>query len=149
MRPELHLRAATPADAEAVAAVFTRSRRVNLPYFPVLHTEEEDRAFIAGHVLANDTVRVAEADAIVGFIAWREGWVDHLYVDAGWTARGVGADLLAVACQDQSALRLWAFQRNAGAIRFHRRHGFGVVGETDGSGNDEKEPDTLLAWSVR
>jgi GNAT superfamily N-acetyltransferase len=148
VRPELRLRAATTADAEAVAAVFTRSRRTNLPWLPVLHSEEEDRAFIGGHVLAKETVWVAEAEAIVGFIAWRAGWVDHLYVDVGWTGRGIGAALLAKACEDQGKLSLWAFQRNRDAVRFYRRHGFRVIEATDGSRNEENEPDVLLAWSA-
>lgn len=147
-RPELRLRAATTADAEAVATVFTRSRRGNLPYLPVLHSEEEDRAFIANIVMVQDTVWVAEAGAIVGFIAWREGWVDHLYVDLGWTGRGIGSALLAKAFEARRELRLWAFQRNRDAIRFYRRHGFRVIKTTDGSRNEEKEPDVLLAWSA-
>ncbi len=71
VRPEVRLRVAVPADAPAIAEVFTRSFRNNLPYLPVLHTPDEDRAFISGSVLAKDTVWVAEANGIVGFIAWR------------------------------------------------------------------------------
>jgi ribosomal protein S18 acetylase RimI-like enzyme len=148
VRPDVRLRAAIPGDAPAIAEVFTRSFRSNLPYLPVLHTPEEDRAFISGSVMAKDTVWVAEARGIVGFIAWRQGWIDHLYVDVNWTGRGIGAALLAKAFEDQRELQLWAFQRNRAAIRFYRRHGFGIVEETDGSANEEKEPDVLLFWSA-
>ena len=91
---------------------------------------------------------VAEAEAIVGFIAWREGWIDHLYVDVGWTGRGIGAALLAKACEAQDKLSLWAFQRNRDALRFYRRHGFRLVEATDGSRNEENEPDVLLSRSA-
>ncbi len=149
MPPEVRLRPAIAADAGAIAAVFTRSRRANLPYLPVLHSVEEERAFIADHVLTNDKVWVAERGAIVGFIAWRQGWVDHLYLDVGWSGRGIGPALLAEAMADQAQLRLWVFRCNTGAIRFYLRHGFGIIGETDGSDNEERQPDLLLAWTAR
>ena len=43
-------------------------------------------------------------------------------------------------------LRLWVFQENVGARRFYERRGFRLVRETDGAGNEEKEPDALLEW---
>lgn len=47
---------------------------------------------------------------------------------------------------ENAALHLWAFQRNARALRFYARRGFRVVERTDGSRNEEREPDALLAW---
>lgn len=47
----------------------------------------------------------------------------------------------------QDVLQLWAFQRNLRAIKFYERHGFRLVRETDGSGNEEREPDALYAWN--
>ena len=46
-----------------------------------------------------------------------------------------------------SALQLWAFQRNTAARAFYEAHGFTVQRLTDGSGNEEGEPDVLYAWS--
>jgi hypothetical protein len=43
-------------------------------------------------------------------------------------------------------LRLWVFERNSGARAFYARHGFAEVTRTDGSGNEEREPDVLLGW---
>jgi len=40
----------------------------------------------------------------------------------------------------------WVFQRNEGARRFYERHGCRLVELTDGSGNEEKEPDALYEW---
>jgi hypothetical protein len=43
-------------------------------------------------------------------------------------------------------LRLWVFRRNAAAIRFYAARGFRCLAQTDGSGNEEREPDALYEW---
>ncbi len=143
-RPKL--RRATPDDAPQIALLLRRTLREALPYLPVLHTPEEDRAFIAGHVLQTCTVWVAEADAIVGFIAFRTGWIDHLYVDPGHHGRGIGSALIDKAFAAEPELQLWAFQKNRNALGFYERRGFRIVALTDGAGNEEKEPDARLVW---
>jgi hypothetical protein len=45
-------------------------------------------------------------------------------------------------------LHLWTFQRNAQARRFYEARGFALVEETDGAGNEEKEPDALYLWKL-
>jgi putative acetyltransferase len=45
-------------------------------------------------------------------------------------------------------LRLWTFQRNAGARRFYERNGFAAVELTDGLGNEEREPDVRYERSI-
>jgi ribosomal protein S18 acetylase RimI-like enzyme len=37
--------------------------------------------------------------------------------------------------------------RNANARRFYEARGFRQVGESDGSRNEEKEPDALYLWT--
>ena len=44
-------------------------------------------------------------------------------------------------------LQLWTFQRNAQARRFYEARGFVVVEQTDGAGNEEKEPDARYLWT--
>ena len=39
---------------------------------------------------------------------------------------------------------LWAFRVNTPALRFYERHGFVEVTRTDGSRNEENEPDVRL-----
>ena len=140
------LRIATPDDTTEIARLLRRTLIEALPYLPVLHTPDEDQAFIAGHVLPRCTVWVAEADRIVGFIAFRSGWIDHLYVDVGHHGRGIGSALLQNALAAESELQLWAFRRNTHALRFYKRNGFRVVERTDGARNEEKEPDARLLW---
>ena len=140
------LRPATGADGPAIAALFRRIRQARLAYLPVLHTPEENIAFFGGQVMETCTVVIAETDRLVGFIAWRQGWVDHLYADLGHLGRGIGTALIRQAMDDQPRLALWVFQKNTAALAFYRKHGFDVVRETDGRDNEEKEPDVLMAW---
>jgi GNAT superfamily N-acetyltransferase len=122
-------------------------RRACLPYLPELHAADEDLGFFRDHVFAQCEVWVAEAGAVDGFIAFRTGWVDHLYVRADRQHQGLGKALLAVAMKNNTSLRLWVFQRNTVAIRFYRAHGFREIECTDGSGNEEREPDMLMEWT--
>jgi len=86
-------------------------------------------------------------DAMTGFIAFREGWIDQLYVLPGAQGRGIGTSLLEIAQHAFDHLQLWTFQRNANARRFYQARGFALLRETDGSGNEEKEPDALYRWT--
>jgi len=83
---------------------------------------------------------------LVGFIAFREGWIDQLYVLPSAQGRGVGTALLQVAQTRLGRLSLWTFQRNKSARRFYEKHGFILVKETDGTGNEEREPDAMYSW---
>lgn len=143
---ELTLRPATPADAEAVAALFTASRSL-LDFLPLLHTAEEDRGFIRDVVLANAVVTVAEdGNGIAGFIAETPGWIEHLYVAPDRLGAGVGSSLLAVAMSRQEAIELWCFAGNSRGRAFYEKHGFRPVEHTDGSGNEARMPDIRYRW---
>jgi len=140
------IRPAKSQDAEAVARLFRIVRTACLPYLPDLHTPSEDLAFFRDRVFRDCTVWVAGEAAIDGFCAWRPGWVDHLYIRPDCQGRGLGTALLAQAMARYSPLRLWAFHRNAQALRFYAARGFRVVERTDGSRNEEREPDAMLEW---
>ncbi len=141
------MRTAVPADAGEIARILRATRTHSLPYLPDLHTPAEDLAFIRDTVLVGNIVHVAEWDGVIaGFCAHREGWIDHLYVLPAFHGKGIGTALLNQAKADNDRLELWAFQRNSRAIAFYERHGFVIVERTDGSGNEEKEPDARLLW---
>jgi len=59
---------------------------------------------------------------------------------------GIGSLLLGCAKEEMDEIRLWTFQRNAGARAFYQRHGFTAEEETDGTDNEEREPDVLYHW---
>jgi putative acetyltransferase len=136
---------AGPQDAEDVARLFRAVRRACLPYLPELHTADEDLWFFRNRVFVECEVWVA--GAMQGFVAFRKGWVDHLYVRPEFHGQGIGTALLARAMQNHSPLRLWAFQRNTAAIRFYLARGFREIARTDGRTNEEREPDVLMEWT--
>lgn len=77
----------------------------------------------------------------------RDGSVEQLYLEPGWTGRGIGSVLIGLAKERRPAgLELWTFQVNAGARRFYERHGFRVAEITDGSANEERQPDVRYVW---
>jgi putative acetyltransferase len=140
------IRPATRQDVEAVARLFRAVRTTCLPYLPDLHSPAEDLAFFRDRVFPGGTVWVGGEATIDGFCAWRLGWVDHLYIRPEHHGRGLGTALLSQAMAVHSTLRLWVFQRNTQALRFYAARGFHAVEHTDGSRNEEREPDALLEW---
>jgi putative acetyltransferase len=83
---------------------------------------------------------------LVGIIAFREGWIEQLYVLPVSQGRRIGTALLQIAKSRSRSLSLWTFQRNTNARRLYERQGFTLVKETDGSANEEKEPDAMYSW---
>jgi len=84
---------------------------------------------------------------MVGLIAFRDDWIEQLYVLPEVQGCGVGSELLQIAKRAFDCLQLWTFQRNLRARRFYEERGFALVEETDGAGNEEKEPDARYLWT--
>jgi len=143
----IELRSAMAYDAPQIARILRKARQHSLPYLPDIHTPEEDLDFIREVVLNESTVIVAETEeTIVGFCAYRGGWIDHLYVLPEHHGKGIGTALLDNAKNANHGLELWTFQKNRRAIGFYVKHGFFCAELTDGSGNEEKEPDARFVW---
>jgi len=141
-------------EADTLAALFSVARRDAMPWLRVVHSDEETREWMRGHVLPQQSVWVATLRSeIVGFAARDGAWLAHLYVKPDWTGKGIGSRLLEVICAEAArvtpVLRLYTFARNAGARRFYERHGFAVTAQSDGSGNEEREPDVRYERAVR
>lgn len=147
--PRVIVVAAEPADAVALAALFSSAKRTAMPWLPELHDEADDRRFIAERVLPRcEVLLVRRGSEPVGFLALAGDWVEHLYVRPDAQRAGVGSALLEAAmARRPGGLRLWTFQRNGGARAFYARHGFTELELTDGAGNEEREPDVRLGWS--
>jgi GNAT superfamily N-acetyltransferase len=143
------IRAARPEDAAAIADVHIAARRAAMPYLPELYSHADTRGWFASHVLPTCAVWVAEREGrVVGFAALAGQTLEHLYVRPGHQGRGIGGALLEVArLESPDRLELWTFQRNEAARRFYERRGFGVAELTDGSGNEEREPDVRYVWT--
>jgi len=145
---DLLMRPGRRDDAEAIADAHLDSRREAMPWLPVLHSREEAIHHIADHVLLHEKVLVAEVNQlVVGFIALEGDYVEHLYVAPAFQGRGIGAKLLAMAKELRpDGLKLWTFQRNARARRFYEARGFIASDFTDGTRNEEREPDVRYTW---
>ncbi len=134
---------------DRAALVHRASFDERLPWLAGLHTPAEDRWFYRERVFAECTVWGAfKADALVGIMAFRPDWIDQFYVLPQAQRTGVGSALLHIAKAQATSLSLWTFQRNTAARRFYEKHGFIATMETDGSENEEREPDVLYRWTA-
>jgi GNAT superfamily N-acetyltransferase len=134
-------------ETDQAAAVLRASYDQALPTLAGLHTPDEDRWFLRERVFAECQIWGYFNDQeLVGIIAFREGWIDQLYILPRWQGRRIGTALLQVAQDRFDRLSLWTFQRNKRARRFYESHGFVAISETDGSRNEEKDPDVMYSW---
>jgi GNAT superfamily N-acetyltransferase len=142
------IRPALQEDADTIAAIHIRARREAMPWLPVLHDDDDVRRWIAGDILPACTVRVAVMEGrVAGFAALKDGDLEQLYIRPGHQGLGIGSALLDEAKRlSPRGLALWAFQRNTPARAFYEKRGFKIAEETDGSGNEEKEPDVRYVW---
>jgi GNAT superfamily N-acetyltransferase len=135
------------ADMDAAALVHRIALDHALPWLAGLHTPQEDRSFFRERLFRTSELWGAFDDRqLIGIIAFREDWIEQLYVLPRSQRRGFGTALLQIAQDRCPRLYLWTFQRNAPARRFYESRGFLLVEETDGARNEAKEPDALYLW---
>lgn len=148
--PKITLRRAVAGDAGAAADVLLRSRAAALPTVAWPRSDDEVRGHFRNVVVPYRETWVAEASSgggIVGVMVLAGGEVVQLYLLPDWRGRGIG-DLFVALAKERSpgGLTLWTFQVNKPAHRFYERHGFVAAEHTDGSGNEEREPDVRYDW---
>jgi GNAT superfamily N-acetyltransferase len=133
---------------DAAARVHHASFDHALPWLIGLHTPDEDRWFYRERMFSECTLWGGfDGDAMTGVIAFHDDWIEQLYVLPHAQGQGVGTTLLDVAKRASDRLQLWTFQRNPPARRFYEARGFVIVEQTDGAGNEEKEPDARYLWA--
>ena len=152
--PDVALRQAAPGDGREIGALLDETRRVSMPYLPILHTPEEFAEFAEQRMVAQWDTWVAEVGSasgqprIVGVMALNDEHIEQLFVLPPYQRQGIGTLLLARAKELQPArLTLWVFQANVQARAFYARHGFRVIRMTDDQ-NEERMPDALLEWTA-
>jgi chorismate mutase/ribosomal protein S18 acetylase RimI-like enzyme len=154
---DLTVRPATPDDADVLAALYLDARAASYPAIPrPVHPPHDVRRWMRSHFETPGTeVWLAERVAggggrdvsTVGLLLLEDDWVHSLYVAPDLTGQGIGTVLLDLAKSLRpDGLGLWVFETNARARRFYERHGFVVLRRTDGSDNEEGEPDLEMAW---
>ncbi len=147
---ELVLRPADEDDADALALIHLLARRA-APMPDPVHSDDDVRRWlrerVADHAPGAETW-VAEVEGVpVGYARTTAGWLDDLYVQPAHQGTGVGAALLdLVTARQPEGFCLWVFESNRPAREFYARHGLVELERTDGSANEEGEPDVRLAW---
>jgi GNAT superfamily N-acetyltransferase len=142
------VRRAVPEDAAAVADVFLDSFHATYE-FPLAHSDAEVRGWIREDVIPTQEAWVAvENGRVLALLVLAPGWVEHLYVAPHRWGDGIGRRLVSLAKErSPDGLALWTFQVNERARRFYERNGFVAVEQTDGAGNEERQPDVRYAWA--
>ena len=148
MSPEPTIRPAGIDDAASIANVYLRSFDAALPTVRRAHSDDEVRDWVRHVLVPGGGVWVAQTDdLVVGMLSLADDWLEQLYVDPDWQRGGIGTLLLSLAKRQAPAgLQLRTFQVNRTAQHFYERHGFQVVERTDGSQNEEHEPDARYVW---
>jgi GNAT superfamily N-acetyltransferase len=144
--PEVTLRPAVPGDVESIVSVHLSSRAAAaMP--PGIHPEHEVRAWLTER-LDLDEVWAAEVDGdVAAYARFTDRWLDDLYVTPDRSGQGLGSALLdLVKAQRPRGFCLWVFEMNEPARGFYARHGLVELERTDGSGNEEGQPDIKMAW---
>lgn len=136
----MRIRAMTPADAEAVLAIFQAGMDGGNASFE--HTAPDWQAFDASKLAEHRFVAVDERDTVLGWVtvsavsarAVYAGVVEHsIYVDPAARGRGVGRALLDALIASTEAAGIWTIQsgvfpENAASLALHHACGFRVLG---------------------
>jgi GNAT superfamily N-acetyltransferase len=125
------------------------AREASYPSMPrSLHPLREAMVWVATWDLSVFSVWGAfSAEDLLGYARFDDVWLDDLYVAPAAQGTGIGSALLdLVKAQRPAGFRLWVFESNQPARRFYRAHGLVELEHTDGSGNEEKAPDLVMAW---
>ena len=143
------LRLATPEDLPAVAGFYSRVREAAYPAMPRgIHGVEDVHRWVTGWDLARQETWLAEAgQRLVGYTRVSADWLDDLYVDPDLQGSGIGSMLLdLVKSLRPGGFCLWVFESNTPARSFYTARGLVELEHTDGSGNEERQPDVKMAW---
>ena len=160
--PQSAVRAAVPADAERVAAIFAHYVTSSVATFEeVAPTADQWRQRLADRTARNLPFVVAEADGSVCGYAYASPWrpkpayrytvEDSVFLAPGRTGRGIGSALLGTllaGCAAAGARQVIAVIADTGSdasAALHRRFGFTQAGLLSGVGRKHgRWIDTLL-----
>ena len=130
------IRPAIPEDASRIAEILVFSKRTN--YRSIFHND----AFSFGELqvlplaleLQRDTALLSEYwvyddEFVKGLVRISGEEIVQCYVDVFFVGQGIGGALLDFAREQRNARFLWVLEKNSGAQRFYRQHGFAFTGE--------------------
>lgn len=144
------LRLAKTDDAPAVAELFLAARAHSIETIPpVVGNYDRALPWLESRIQKGDPCWVAEdAIGLSALMLLEPGWIDQLYVRPDVIGQGLGTQLLDKAKELMpDGIQLWTFQSNVRAHNFYEQRGFVAVEWTDGSTNEEREPDVRYVWT--
>lgn len=130
------IRPAIPEDASRIAEILVFSKRTN--YRSIFHNDAysfgELQVLPLALELQRDTALLSEYwvyddEFVKGLVRISGEEIVQCYVDVFFVGQGIGGALLDFACEQRGARFLWVLEKNPGAQRFYRRHGFAFIGE--------------------
>jgi GNAT superfamily N-acetyltransferase len=143
------MRVATVSDASAVADLFLAARAHSIETIPPV-VGDYDRAlpWLESRIQKGEQCWVTEdASGLSALMLLEPGWIDQLYIRPDAIGQGLGTLLLDKAkALMPDGIQLWTFQSNVRAQKFYEQRGFVAVEWTDGSSNEECEPDVRYVW---
>lgn len=148
MPTDLVIRPGTTQDLSAVAELYLAARAAAAMPAGV-HSDDEVRRWVRSWDLSAADLWLALAEDVpAGFARATPTWLDELYVLPDHRRAGIGSALLdVVKATHPSGFGLWVFAVNRPARDFYARHGLREAELTDGSGNEEGEPDIRMHWT--
>ena len=145
----LELRVAEAAELVAATEVWVRSRWDAEPALEqrMGYTREQNLEHFANVVARENTIWLAlRGGRIVGLLAYRQGYVDQLFVEPRDQRTGVGLALLRKAKElSPDGLELYTHQSNTRARAFYESQGFEATAFGT-SPAPESEPDVTYVW---
>ncbi|MBN8807060.1 MAG: GNAT family N-acetyltransferase [Sphingomonas sp.] len=135
-------------DEMDVAADQHRLAGELIPGFDLsLHSAQDTRAFYCETVFTGGPVWGAfDGDTLVGHMALKPGWIDHLYVDPAHHGRGIGRALIALAQDAAADLQLYTYAANARARRLYETAGFVVEEHGFDPEHGNRVPNVRYRW---
>ena len=132
----MNIRQANEQDVSRIAEILVFNNRVN--FYPIFQDDEYSFGELQVVTLADqyredkatlENTYVYDDGVVRGLIRMENGEIKKLFVDTFFQRRGIGGKLMEFAINEKQANRLWALEKNTGAIRFYERYGFRVTGE--------------------
>lgn len=130
-----HIRKAVPQDASRVAEILIFTKRAS--YRPIFQNDRVSfgemqvlplaQAYLSGEK-SLEPIWVFDDGLVKGVLHVEDGELEELYVEPAFQHTGVGTALLRFAVERCGARRLWALEKNQGAIQFYRANGFSPTG---------------------